>query len=232
MEKISGRDHVFYRYITKEGEDSVRIKIIGDNARRAILAALPTILKNHATFAQSVYSLELEYSEKRKAKTELVKNFLRLSPASLLANTLSAVSKTDLAAYDRFITLARQYRDSVISYIRSRGGYSSARWFTADHEQASYRGFVAKLESLTRSEIEKVWLAEYFNSEKYKRLLQEINNDPRRKLDLHDMPRFRMRHIALSESLPGVALDIVILLLIPAVCVAAAVIRFAGYDPR
>ena len=62
-------------------------------------------------------------------KQRLIKNILRLSPASVYDNTSATLAGTDLGSIRDFMTQVRQYRKNIIGYLNDQEAFSSKQWF-------------------------------------------------------------------------------------------------------
>jgi len=62
-------------------------------------------------------------------KQRLIKNILRLSPASIYDNTSATLAGTDLGSIRDFMTQVQKYRKNVIGYLNDQEAFSSEQWF-------------------------------------------------------------------------------------------------------
>lgn len=225
------RDYFLMSNVNRSSEGRIICRMIGDNARNFLMTLLPKAISAQNEFASRRFGLESEYFASRKAKTELTENLMRISPSSLFGNIVNALTRTDAAGHESFIEQARNYRQEVVEYIESHGGYTSSRWFTNDVEDAPYREMVRFAEMMTLPEMGAAFqdpelVQEIFTA------IEEAIADPARKLDLSDLPRFQMRQQPLAEALGAAALDIILLSVFIAVIVVVSYTRFFSYDPR
>lgn len=214
-----------------EGEGQIKYMVIGDNAVDYLLDMLPKWLRKQDDYAARRYDLENTYYRQRLKKMGIAKILLCCSPAAVMTQAFSALTSSDVSSHLHFVDEARSYRRQVIEYIRSKGGYQSPRWFTDEQRVTSYRDVINTLETMTTQE-QMVYITESGVMQQIVTVLDEIENDPRRKLDLHDLPRFQMSSVPLSTSLPAALPDLLLLVFYLAVAFGLTLIRFSFYDVR
>lgn len=212
-----------------------RCRVIGKNGIRRITEILPPLISVERELASKRYAMENECFQRRMEKIELMRSLRRLSPSSVLAHSVGAFANTGTSSQVRFIEQARRYREEIINYIEGRGGYTSARWFTDEPEHTGYEDFVAFMETLTESDKfdhYRSMLATEDGRAKLNEIFSSLAEDPRRKLDLHDMPRFKASRGSIVDSLAAAQLDLLILTIYLAVALGVAFVRFLNYDVR
>ena len=225
------QDYMVMANYSSDAEGQVRCRIMGDNAIAALMNLLPQAIEKQREFATQRYALESEYLASRAGKTALTANLLRLSPSSLYGNIVNALARTDAAAHADFMEQTRRYRDSVIEYIGNSGGYTSKRWFTSEVENAPHRAIIERMETMTQADA-RAMLREEGLFDQLIAYIQQVSNDPDRKLDLSGMPRFAMRQLPLAQAFATALFDVFLLVVFTAACLAVSFIRFSSYDPR
>lgn len=230
------QDHRATFALMNEGpnhEGRFMLRLVGPNALRHHLARLPEILKDQEDYAASRFVLEEKFLQSRFAKVEQITNLQRLSPASVFTHAASAIAGTDANGYKHFLQSTRNYRNEFMSYIRSKNGYTSKRWFTDDYSPGPLDDLLDKFETMTAMQ-QMFYLQMNMESlmDRIRPLVEQLVNDPKRRLDLSDMPRFETRPVPLADTLLAASLDILILIVFAAVCFALSYIRFLNYDVR
>ncbi len=215
---------------SSEGQQIFRI--MGRNAVEYYMDRLAETIDSQNEFAARRLGLESAYKAKRSAKTALTNNLLRFSPSSLYSNIVDALAGTDEASHEYFMGRARVYREEVMEYIRSNGGYSSQRWFTNDIEDSPYRDFVNIAEGAT---LEEMGAAAQQNPQVINQIMEwirQVESDPQRKLNLSDMPRFENEPRSLPSALNTAMFDFFLMVMYLAVAIVISYIKFMNYDPR
>jgi hypothetical protein len=146
----------------------------------------------------------------------------------VLAYQLARTTLDDLFHAGRF---GRDYRATIIEYMRSKNAFASRRWFTDD--PPDQEPMVPDPAAVTPEMLEP---ASPFMQERTawaEDLMQRAADDDRRKLDLSDMPRYggqwqRTLGASFAAMTPGLAL----LLLSLGAAILITVMRFLRYDPR
>jgi hypothetical protein len=224
-------DYELMANTSRGGEGEAIFRIMGKNAIARMMALLPETLSAQNEFAARRFDLENNYFKSRSGKTALRDNLLRTSPSSLYGNVVNALARSDAANHWHFIEAARHYRDDVVEFIRSNGGYTSRRWFTNDVEDAPHADLVIQAEQMTLAEMG----AAFQDPELIHQIFQwikDIQADPSRRLDLSSMPRFTSSTLPLAEALGTAAFDLFLMITIIVIFFAISYIRFLGYDPR
>lgn len=230
-----GGDYMYVGNRTPLRQGKLRCRVIGKNAIRKLSEIIPSMMSIILEYANQRYALENEYMSRRLEKIELKRNLERLSPSSVFAHAVATFAKTDFNSQIHFISEARRYRDEFLNYIEGRGGYNSPLWFTDEPEHTDYQDYVEQMETLT---VDEKWA--HFNNlrssdegrEFLRNLYSGLNSDPRRQLDLSDMPDFRMRSPSIGESLAAAQFDLFLLVVYIAVALGITLIRFISYDVR
>ena len=225
------RDYMMMANFYSRGEGEVLCRMMGDKAIAFFMSMLPEAIERQNEFATRRYALESQYYATREAKTALTENLLRISPASLYGNIVNALARTDAAAHSDFMEQTRRYRDDIVEFIRSSGGYTSQRWFTSEVGNPPYRALLEQAETMTLSEMGGAFndpelLRQFF------KWIEDAMKDPKRKLDLSGMPRFQMKQRSAAEALGSVLLDILLLVIFTCVCIVISYIKFSTYDVR
>jgi ABC-type transport system involved in multi-copper enzyme maturation permease subunit len=207
-------------------------RIMGSKAERTILNRMPAAIKAQYEFATRRYDLEKKYLDSRNEKTTLTQNLLRISPASLFGNIANSIAMTGRNSHDFFMEQTRRYREQVIAYLEGKGAYSSRRWFTNDQPDAPYRQLVEDFEKLTPQEMGELIANRPDLIKKFMGWIREFPNDPKRKLKLSDMPRFKQENQSFGKSFETAYLDFLLLAIIMSICLVVSFAKFITYDPR
>lgn len=228
------RDYEFMANVHGGRDGQIVYRMMGDNARRRLSAIRPEALEAQYAYAERRFGIEQAYHDQRQAKTALSANLLRLSPISSYANLLNAIARADYASHEDFMAQSRRYREQVIAYIRGKGGYDSDRWFTNDEPTALHRDFANLAETMTLAQQGAIFAgAEYPDiHNQFKLFMEAMDKDPKRRLNLSDLPAFSWRRPDLGEALAQASLDLILLVSLAAVCIALSAISFNSYDPR
>lgn len=228
------QDHEFIANVHGGRDGQIVYRMLGDNARRRLATKQAPALQAQYEYAEKRFGLEQAYHARRRAKTDLSVNLLRLSPVSSYANLLNAIARADFGSHERFMTQARRFREEVIAYIRGKGGYTNDRWFTNDEPNALHREFATWAEEYTLADQGRIFTGDEYPDlhQQFKKFMDAMDQDPKRRLTLSDMPAFVWRRPALGEALSTAAVDLLLLVSAAAVCIALSAISFNGYDPR
>jgi ABC-type transport system involved in multi-copper enzyme maturation permease subunit len=230
------RDHeaVFYNSSNGESyEGRVLFRLLGPNALNRMLGKLPEIIRDQNDYATKRLGLENAFMQHRFEKVALINNLQRISPASVFAQAANAVTGSDVNGYRHFIEETRRYRQELMSYIEGKGGFTTQRYFTDDYPGGPIDDMLRQFEKMTAQE-----QIAYFQAHMQELidtlpdLIKSVDNDPKRKLDLSDMPRFQMRPISIFDSLSAASIDIFLLMIFTVVCLTLSYIRFLSYDVR
>lgn len=171
--------------------------------------------------ARLVWERNQAYLRALERQVQISDALSRISPAFLYERVSREFSHTDLESYNDFVSQAREYRAQLISYIDSKDGFHSRRWFTDD--SPDQEPLVLDPENFDRSnmDMERGW-----------RLLNEAENDESRVLELDDMPRFRYIHRTFSETIGSVMLDLSLLIGMNIILFTVYSAMFMRYDAR
>jgi ABC-type transport system involved in multi-copper enzyme maturation permease subunit len=80
--------------------------------------------------ADKIWALYREYNKELERQLSLARFLSRTSPAWTYYNASSILSGTDVGNHLRFMDQARRYRQVLIDYARSKGGFSTLLYFT------------------------------------------------------------------------------------------------------
>jgi ABC-type transport system involved in multi-copper enzyme maturation permease subunit len=230
------RDHQAVFYTSSGGESyegRILFRMMGANATNNVLSKLPDIIRDQSDYATKRFGFENEFIQRRFEKAALISNLQRISPASVFSCAANAVTGMGISGYKHFIAETRRYRQELLSYIDGKGGFTTKRYFTDDYPGGPVDDLLAMFEKMTAME-----QLVYFQTHQQELMallpdiIENVENDPRRKLDLSDMPRFRSQPIELQESLTAASLDILLLVVFTAACLVLSYVRFLFYDVR
>ncbi len=230
------RDYKAVFYLSSDGprhEGIILLRLVGPNATEFFVSKLSEIIRDQSDYSTTRFGFENEFLQRRFAKVALINNIQRLSPASVFAHAANAVAGTDINGYKHFLEETRRYRQELLSYIDGKGGFITKRWFTDDYPGGPLEDLLKMFETMTAGQ--QLLYFQTHNEELMAMLpdiIESVENDPRRKLDLSDMPRFKMRPLSLYDSVSAASLDILILVIFAAACLVLSYIRFNYYDVR
>ncbi len=226
------RDFTFFAdyYLSREGR--IRFTVMGDNYLKLNLERQVQAINAQFEYAVKRYDLEKDFRDGRAQKMTLSNILLMLSPSTLYGNVVNALARVDAANHEAFMQQARLYREEVISFIRSNGGYSTKRWFTFDRDDASYRDKIRELEELTLEERGHITQEDPDFYTKLQSWIMEMYRHPDAILDLSAMPRFDFSPLPLADVFKYIWLEIFLLVVVFAMVVVVSYIRFLSYDPR
>ncbi len=77
-----------------------------------------------------VWEFYREYNSELDRQVSLARFLSRISPAWTYYNASAILAGTDVGNYRRFMDQARRYRQDLIDYTRSKGGFSTPLYFT------------------------------------------------------------------------------------------------------
>ena len=230
--RVPSQDYTYYANVAIGDQGEAYYSVMGENYVRMHRELQPAAIAAQFEYAVKRYDIESGFHDQRARKLALTQDLLKLSPVSVYADILNALTRVDSANHEHFMAQARLYREQIISFIRGNGGYESKRWFTHDREDASYREAVRRMETLTQEEKAHVQDEDPDIYVKVQSWIQESMDHPEAALNLNGMPRFEFRPLALDEVVASIWLDFFLLAAIFAVVMVASYIRFLSYDPR
>jgi hypothetical protein len=154
-----------------------------------------------------------------------------LSPLANFQVLTYQLARTTLDDRLLLARVAREYRQTYLGWLRGRGAFSSRRWFTDDppdqpqmipDPEAATPEMLSPDSPFLRARL--AWAEEQEKT---------AANDPRRRLDLADMPKFggrwqRSLTASFGVMLPGLA----VLVLTFGAGVLLTLAWFRRYDPR
>ncbi|MFC1543182.1 ABC transporter permease subunit [Candidatus Neomarinimicrobiota bacterium] len=157
-------------------------------------------------YAQLFRNIEQQLIDGQDKQAKLAAILSSVSPMAIYGRALTALAGTDGADYDNFLSAARIYRERIIDYIKSQGGFSSDLYFmqydynpteeelrlTREVSRIQQEGMSLMQQSVSMSGPEMQRLQEqYLHAQE--QLKQYSNNHPimARELDLSDMPEFQ-----------------------------------------
>ena len=225
----------FHSHMDSIREGRIRFRVLGERCIDRLVANLPRFIDLRYEYASTMFSLENEVFQHRLNRIRLCRALRRISPSSVFTTTIRAFAGTDTSSYLHFLEDARRYRLELIRYIDGKGGYGSRRWLTDQPPDAGYLDIVNRFDSMSQDEMNS-YLNSIVGTPEWERIFgliqKELKSDPRRKLDLNDMPRFEPAPIPISATLEAAQWDLLILVFYFAVALSAAVIRMLFYDVR
>jgi len=170
------------------------------------------------------HRIDIEYYGILERQAKLARRLSELSPSTLLETICQRLACTSIGDYEHFLDEARQYHSTFISYMHDKRAFSSRRWFTDD--PLDQRPAIPDPEHFDFSSVgPSFWSDIQLRGE-------ELGRDPRRKLDLSDLPSFRHRPLSLAESVSSSLFEISTLILGNLACFFLGLILFLRYDLR
>ena len=223
-------------YMSSDGEPCDGIfmaRLLGPKTSEYFISHLPAIIRDQEEYALERYKLESDFLQRRFAKVDTLRNLQRVSPPASLAHAVNAIVGSDANGYRHFLDEAGDYRQQLMAYMEGRGAFTTKRWFTDDYGESPVDDLLLHFETL-KAEEQLQYLQENLQQlmSRIQPLMRELENDPRRELDLSDMPRFQSTAMPLHKALAAAAPDILLLFVFTAVALVGAYIRFLYYDVR
>jgi len=159
-------------------------------------------------YADRAWQVYQSYYDRLYEQSMLARNLSRISPAAAFYNVAAALAGTDVNAHLAFLKRARQYRDELITYMKSKQAFSSLLYFTRKTE-GELRTQEELKEAMVRGEdIEgKGW-------------------DAVAPLELGDLPRFDQHPAAVSASVEPVLVDLSLLVVLNVIFFTLAYMLF------
>lgn len=181
-------------------------------------------------YAAQIYALRQAYEASLRSEERLAAGLASLSPSFLLARVSASFAGTSIADHDAFLRASRAYREALVAYLEEKGAFDSWRWFTDDPPPArpwpSWLGLDP--EDVDANNIRA--LAERFQAPEVQARIARSLDDPRRQLDLDDLPVFRPPDLGVTRAASRVVPEITVLLLLNLLLAATAWRRVRGYD--
>lgn len=159
-----------------------------------------------------------------------------VSPAHLLTVVAESLTYTSLADHDRFIRACRSYRVIWLRWLEEKNAFGSWRWFTDDYlGQPSWITLLFGLDPNSTTDAEVQQLVKQmtpFQFQRLNELIEQMRNDPKRRLDLTDMPRFLYKFPSLLETVVRAIVPFMLLIFWNIVAFIISFVSFLRYDPR
>ncbi|MBT5587565.1 MAG: ABC transporter permease subunit [Gemmatimonadetes bacterium] len=181
--------------------------------------------------ADSAYEVQWANWGALAREAYLVDDWSILSPFTNFQVLCYTLANTSLDDTFYLGDLGRDYRDTYISYLRSKGALTGRRWFTDDApDQEPLIPDPASVTTDMLAPDSPFMLARMAWAEEQLRLAASDDN---RRLDLSDMPKFDSKwRRTLGESLVQMTAGLVVLILTTGLALLVAMQRFQRYDPR
>jgi len=187
-------------------------------------------------YASKIFSVHWEYESQLQQAARVEAGLSYLSPAYVLDRLAESFAGTSIQDYDRFLVHCRNYRNQLITYLRSKNAFTSWRWFTDDPPNVkswvSFFGLnpedVAD-ENAVRQILSRVNPA---MMEQWQKMDAELDKEPARILNLGDMPRFSYDSPGAGAIIARSATDLGIILTLNMTLFAASFVLFLRYDVR
>lgn len=203
-------------------------------------------------YATKAWELEQEYFNNLKKQKRVADYLSRISPTSMYEAVMSALSKTDLGSYERFMEETRTYRDRMIDYFNSRKLFSSLSFFTVQKEEdllddnlaneiymahfseeLKKRGIDVPLYRTMDEILKDIPLNKRIPAQQFLKALgtphaELYNRSPA--LNLRDFPRFSYRTESVADSVQRTVPYLALLLLVNVLFFLLAFRAFLRYD--
>jgi len=170
------------------------------------------------------YEVLADYERKLDKEAQTARRCAGFSPAYLSGGIVQQLASTSIEDIDYFMAGARRYRQEVINYVKGKRGFSTKRWFTDD--PPGTEPFIEDPIHFQRSQLDKLIKPDW------KERAEKSQNDPARRLDLRDMPRFRYQTRSISAALKHALPIMGILVFILGFLFIFNILRLQGYDIR
>jgi ABC-type transport system involved in multi-copper enzyme maturation permease subunit len=223
---------VFYFASSGEGMDrSILYRLAGENAHKEIVKRLPEYVDKQREYALKRRDLELEFLTRKMSILGNLRMLQRISPSIIYTDACLELAQQSAGSYENFVRAAQLYREELLEYMAGNGAFSTIRYVSDDYDGMPAEHLLATIETMTAEEQQR-WAQN--NMERLRNeffpIMEGVEKDPRRKLDLSDMPRFKNSQIEKTNSNAG--LDALVLALYTLVFGVIAVVRFNSYDVR
>ncbi|MFC1543187.1 ABC transporter permease subunit [Candidatus Neomarinimicrobiota bacterium] len=164
-------------------------------------------------YAEKVWQAERRYLENMEKQNNLSKMISRFSPISIYELLVSGLSRSDIAAYNRFYEQAREYRNQLVSYLNNKNAFSSIRYISTVKEEHLFD----------------VKSGDEYGSIR-NRYLDVIDNP--QPLDTEDIPRFILRNESVSATIYRLLPDVALLCIMGILFFLFAFVALLKYDVR
>jgi ABC-type transport system involved in multi-copper enzyme maturation permease subunit len=199
-----------------------RQKIERERKRRAFGASVLI------EYAAKKWQVQRKYFDSLKRQESLAKKLSQSSPISLYENLMSTLAGTDLGNFEEFAAGARNYRDTVVDYIRSKtNNFSSLTYFTCA-TQEDIDEWTRAWEKMRESGINHREAWKHHSFDKWR----NAKKSDYKPLDLRDLPRFDFGQENLASTIQRALPDLAILIVVSALFLLLSHVAFLRYDPR
>jgi hypothetical protein len=187
-------------------------------------------LERRMELEDELYRVRWAVWEPLARQARAVETWSILSPVAVYQNLAQQLARTTVDDLFYLSQAARDYRQTLIGYLRGKGAFSSWRWFTDDPPgQEPVFPDPSALPAGVAFQQTPQWKERMRWVEEQDR---KAAADPALRLDLSDMPRFGGRwQRPLADSVGLMLPGLVVLLLGLGAGTLAAVARFSTYDP-
>jgi ABC-type transport system involved in multi-copper enzyme maturation permease subunit len=192
-------------------------------------------------FAEKKWAPAKAYLDSLARQARAAERLSFLSPTGLFRAVASALCRTDLAAHERHMDRARQYRETFVGWLRGKDIFASFRWITPA-DPANFRTEDELVELRTGGEFKTVrayedWAARQTDARARWTKLNQVkvagdSPDDFPYLDISDMPRFEVPEGALLSGLEPSALWVGFLLVEAVLLFYLGYVAFIRYDVR
>ena len=164
-----------------------------------------------AEYVDKEWRLRKNYLESLIRQKKLAEMISRISPLSMHEHIISALSRSDLASFERFYQQAAEYRRQLLDYLDQKNAFSSIRYTSSVKEEHL---FYVK------------------NSAEYSELRKKYENVKALPLNLDDLPRFQYISENFPDTLKRILPGVVLLSITGILFFLCAFAAFLKYDVR
>jgi hypothetical protein len=189
-------------------------------------------------YAEKKWALQQAYLNKLDRQRKLAEHLALLSPSEVFQQAVSALCRTDVPSYYRFMDGTRRYREELIGYFRGKKRFESFQYFTRQ-DPASFMTADEIVKTRTGGRFQT--LQEYGEWAKannsdftplWKVEIPGTDNTAFNPLDLSDVPKFRWEPQSLESDVKRSLTDFAGLALGCIVLFYLAFVSFTRYDAR
>lgn len=193
-------------------------------------------------YAQLFWNMEKRRLDDLEKQRKLTAILTAISPVALYQQSMTMLTGTDRANYDKFMSAAQQFRQQIIDYVEAQGGFSSDRYFmqydfnpdpieTNLYSRLSTDVNLIQQPSISSEDRQVIVHRMMQARQRLKRYLEE-HPLKRRILDLSDMPIFEFKPYPLSIDLKRSIANLGLLMLLNILSFFIVHVTFLRYDVR
>ena len=161
--------------------------------------------QREAEWEEKHSKMEQEYNLKRESLAKLAISLSRISPSSAMTYASMGLAGTGIENRDRFLTLAKDYKENFTYYITSK---------IQEERRQVEEVMIYRSKTITSTRI-------FFPF-----------SDDTQPVDIGDMPIFQYQEEPLSDVLGRITIDLLLIVLLSIAFFTGAYFSFLKYDPR